>query len=234
MTPPTTRRIRGRDARSRRRGTVDRRAEAAAGPGAAARREALVHRAARVVRRRLRKRVARSRRRGHLPGLRPDDRAAAGRRARAGRRHRERGSRGSAHDGSRPGRGRRRGVRARPRLRRDRRDHLVHEHVEPGGDDRSGPRREEGGRARADAAAVGEVVVGAGLEGGHRVLRALGPRPLPRRARLPDRRLRLHDVHRQLRAAPGRDLGGGRRATTWSRARFSRATGTSRRASIPR
>ena len=39
-------------------------------------------------------------------------------------------------------------VRARPRRGRDRRDHVLHEHVEPAGDDRRRPAREEGGRAR--------------------------------------------------------------------------------------
>jgi aconitate hydratase len=44
----------------------------------------------------------------------------------------------------------------RTRLGRDRRDHELHQHVEPGGDDRRRPRREEGGRARAHAQAVGQ------------------------------------------------------------------------------
>ena len=63
------------------------------------------------------------------------------------------------------GRGRGRGLRARARLRRDRGDHLLHEHVEPVGDDRRRPARAEGGRARARAAAVGQVLPRAGLEG---------------------------------------------------------------------
>ena len=51
--------------------------------------------------------------------------------------------------------GRRRRVRARPRRRRDRRDHVVHEHVEPAGDGRRRPAREEGRRARAARASRG-------------------------------------------------------------------------------
>ena len=47
---------------------------------------------------------------------------------------------------------------------------------------------------------------GPGLEGGHRVPRAGRPGRVPRRARLQPRRLRLHDLHRQQRAAAGRDL----------------------------
>ena len=50
----------------------------------------------------------------------------------------------------RPGHaGRRHGDRARPRPRRDRRDHVVHEHLEPVGDDRRRPAGPQRGRARA-------------------------------------------------------------------------------------
>ena len=48
--------------------------------------------------------------------------------------------------------------RARPRRGGDRRDHELHEHVEPVGDDRRRAARQEGGGARADAQAVGEDV----------------------------------------------------------------------------
>ena len=120
------------------------------------------------------------------------------------------------------------------RQRRDRGDHVVHEHVEPAGDGRRRAAGEERRRARAEAQAVGEVVARAGLEGRHRVLREGRARPLPRRARLQHRRLRLHDVHRQLGAAAGGDLGGRRPRATSSSAPSSPATATSRRASIPR
>ena len=107
---------------------------------------------------------------------------------------------------------RRRGLLARPRLRRHRRDHVVHEHLEPVGDDRRRPAREEGGRARPDAQAVGEVLA-----------RARARRSSPSTTSAPGldryldelgfntRRLRLHDVHRQLRPAARRDLGRDRR-----------------------
>ena len=55
-------------------------------------------------------------------------------------------------------------------------------------------------------AAVGQDVDGAGLEGRHGLLREGRHVALPREARLPPRRLRLHDVHRQLRSAQRRDL----------------------------
>ena len=130
--------------------------------------------------------------------------------------------------------GRRRRLRARPRLRRDRRDHVVHEHVEPAGDGRRRPPRAERGRARPAAQAVGEVVARAGLEGRHALLRAGGPAAAPRRARLQHRRLRLHDLHRQLGPAAGRDLGGDQRRRPRRLLGALRATATSRRASIPR
>ena len=97
--------------------------------------------------------------------------------------------------------------RARPRPRRDRRDHEVHEHVEPVGD----ARRRACWRGTPSSAgckvqAVGEDVARARLEGRHRVLRARRPDRVARAARLPPRRLRLHDVHRQLRPAAEGDL----------------------------
>ncbi len=61
-------------------------------------------------------------------------------------------------------------------------------------------------RARPAGQAVGEDVARPGLEGRHRVLRARRPDQVPRAARLPPRRLRLHDLHRQLRSAAGGDL----------------------------
>ena len=68
------------------------------------------------------------------------------------------------------------------------------------------PARPQRGRARPDAQAVGEDVAGARLEGRHRVLERAGPDRRPRGARLPPRRLRLHDLHRQLGPAARRDL----------------------------
>ena len=87
----------------------------------------------------------------------------------------------------------------------------MHEHVEPVGHARRRAARPQRARPRAAAPAVGQDVAGAGVEGRDRVPEALGPRRAARRARLQPRRLRLHDVHRQLRPAAGRDLGGGER-----------------------
>ena len=102
-------------------------------------------------------------------------------------------------------------MRARPRPRRDRGDHVVHEHVQPVGDDRRGAARQEGGRARARAQAVGQDHARAGVQGRHGLLRAGRPDAVPRQARLQPRRLRLHDLHRQLRAAAGADQPGRQR-----------------------
>ena len=107
--------------------------------------------------------------------------------------------------------GRRHRDRARPRARGDRGDHVVHQHLEPVGDARRRPAGQERRRARAGGQAVGEDLARPGLEGRHRVLRARRPDAVPRAARLPPRRLRLHDVHRQLRPAAGGDLRRGQR-----------------------
>ena len=58
-----------------------------------------------------------------------------------------------------------------------------------------------------------------GLEGRHRVPRPRGADRVPRRARLPARRIRVHDLHRQQRPAAPRDLG--RRAGQRPRGRVS-------------
>ena len=131
-------------------------------------------------------------------------------------------------------RARRRDRPPRPRRGRDRRDHVVHEHLEPLGDGRRGAAREEGRRARPRPAPVGEVEPRAGVEGRQRLLRARRPDAVPRGARLPHRRLRLHDVHRELRAAARAGLRRRSPRATSSPARCSPGTGTSRRASTPR
>ena len=100
-------------------------------------------------------------------------------------------------------------LRDRARLGRDRSDHQLHEHVEPTGHGRRRAAREEGGREGPDAEALGEVEPRARLEGGDRVLRPGRTDRPARRARLPHRRLRLHDMHRELRPAARADLGGG-------------------------
>ena len=142
--------------------------------------------------------------------------------------------RGPAEGADGQGRDRRRGARARPRHRRDRRDHLVHEHLEPAGDGRRRTRREEGGRARASPRAVGEDVARAGIARRHRLLRALRPAGASSTS---SASTRSATAARPASATPGRSSPRFRPRSptaTWSHARCSPATGTSRRASIPR
>ena len=91
--------------------------------------------------------------------------------------------------------------RARQRPRRDRRDHQLHQHLEPVGDAR---RRAAGPQRRAEGPegqAMGQDLARARLQGGDRVPRPGRPHRVSRRARLQPRRLRLHHLHRQQRAA---------------------------------
>ena len=77
----------------------------------------------------------------------------------------------------------------------------MHQHLQPVGDDRRGAAGQEGRREGPAAQAVGQDDAGARLEGGLRLLRAGRAHAVPRQARLQPRRLRLHDLHRQLRSA---------------------------------
>ena len=185
---------------------VTRRASQAAGPVGAQQREAGVRRGAPELRRRLRERPRRGRGRD-VPGERPARLCRAG--PRGGTRrcvdldavaHRARG------EARRRGQLRRRDLPPGSRRRRDRRDHVVHEHVESRGHGRRRAPREEGGRARPPPEAVGEDQPRSRLEGRHRVLREGRADALSRGARLLHGGLRVHDVHRELRAAARGDL----------------------------
>ncbi len=124
-------------------------------------------------------------------------------------------------------------VRGRPRRGDHRRDHVVHQHLEPVGDDRRRAARQEGGREGPAAQAVGQDHAGPGLQGRHGLLRARRPDAVPRQARLQPGRLRLHHLHRQLR--PAHPRGSARRSTTTTSrsSRCCRATATSRAGSTP-
>ena len=91
----------------------------------------------------------------------------------------------------------------RPRLGGDRGDHLVHQHLQPVGDDRCRAAGQEGRRGRPVPQALGENDARAGLEGGHGLLRAGRAHPLPGKARLQPGRVRMHHLHRQLGPAAG-------------------------------
>ena len=239
--PVARRGLRGADllrdarARPRRRRAVAGRPQAPAGPRVADRVQGVVPDGARRLPARAPTQDDEPRR-GVVPGLRPAGVPADGPHDHPpsrGRRHRRRAGR-RPRLGQRAGHaGRRHRDRARPRPRGDRGDHLVHQHLEPVGHARRRPAGQERRRARARGQAVGEDLAGAGLEGRHRVLRARGPDAVPRAARLPPRRLRLHDVHRQLRPAAGGDLRRRQRRGPRGRLGAVAATATSRAASTP-
>ena len=124
--------------------------------------------------------------------------------------------------------GRRHGNKRRPRLGGDRRDHFLHEHLQPLGHGRGRAAGQERGRAGPEPQALGEDHAGAGLQGGDGLLRARRAAALPGQARVQPGRLRLHHLHRQLRAAAARDQRGGECETTWPWRPCCPATGTSR------
>ena len=74
----------------------------------------------------------------------------------------------------------------------------------PSGHGRRRPAREERRGAGPDPQALGEDLARARVEGRHGLLRGGRPHPLPGEARLLPRRVRLHDLHRQLRPAARR------------------------------
>ena len=225
--------LRDARARPRRRRAVAGRAQAPAGPRVADRVQGLLPDGAR----RLPARARRGRRagRGVVPGVRPAGLPSGPARPSAGaeQRHRRGPGRRPCLDQRARHAGRRHRDRARSRACGDRGDHLVHEHVEPVGDARRGPFGQERRRARAGGQAVGEDLARARLEGGHRVLRAGGADAVSGAARVPPRRLRLHDLHRQLGPAAAGDLRRRRRPRIWRSSRCCRATATSRVASTP-
>ena len=94
------------------------------------------------------------------------------------------------------------------RLGRDRRDHQLHEYVEPVGHGCGRFTGQEGRRARPAHQPVGQGQPGARLEGRDRLPAGCGARHVSRQAAIQPGRLRLHDMYRQLGAAAGRGLRG--------------------------
>ena len=193
-----------------------RRPETAAGPGAALRGQAVLPGGDGRVRPRGRRADGQRARRGDrgvLPRLRPAGRGPRRRARQAPSRRERRGSHRRAVQRRRDRRhaAGRHGVRARPRQGGDRRDHQLHQHLQPERDGRRRAARPQRRAARARAQAVGEDLAGARLDRGHRLPAARRPDRVPRRAPVQPGRLRLHHLHRQLRAAGAGDLRGDRR-----------------------
>ena len=215
---------------------VDRRPEAAAGPDRADRLQERVPRDAR-----LRQRGGGKALNGHdetvkesFPASDPpgDDRSDTAEEREQPRlperledRRCRRGEEQRLRDGHRRGRER---VRPRPRARRDRRDHELHEHLEPLGDDRRRAAGEEGGRARAATQAVGEDVAGSRLHGRHRLPRGVGARRAPRTRSASTSSATAAPPASATRARSRMRSPRRSRRTTSSSPRCSRATATSR------
>ena len=112
--------------------------------------------------------------------------------------------------------------RAARRFGRHRRDHELHEHLEPERDGRRRPARTQRGREGTRR----EPTVKTSLAPGSPVvidyLTQCRPDRAARGARLPPRRLRMHDVHRELRSAPRSDRRSHRRAQADDRRRSVR------------
>ena len=149
-----------------------------------------------------------------LPRERPaglDGRPGRGRGRRPARARPRLGGRGGRAARERQGVARRRGVRPGGRRGGDRRDHQLHEHLQPLGHARRGHPRPQRGGARPEAQAVGEDLARARLEGRDRL-------PRPRRAH---RAAEASSASTSSATAappasatpgplPGRDLGGDR------------------------
>ena len=144
---------------------------------------------------------------GHLPEEPAGDaqHRAAGRRRCPGdappRPSRRRASGAGAPGGQRVGDPGHAELPARPRGGGDRRHHLLHQHHQSGGAAGRGPPGEEGGGARPGQQALGEDLARSGEQGGDGLPPLGGAAPLPRGAGLPPGGLRLHHLHRELRAA---------------------------------
>ncbi len=121
------------------------------------------------------------------------------------------GGNGFHHTG-RPGIGghrlRRRDLPPRRRPRGHRRDHVMHQHLEPGCDGRGRSRRPEGKSFGPAPQAMGEELPGARFEGRHRVPHRVRADGRPGESGFRVGRLRLHHLHRKLRPSARTHLGG--------------------------
>ncbi len=96
--------------------------------------------------------------------------------------------------------------RSRPWRRRDRGDHLLHQHLQPERADRRRPAGPQRRRQGPEGSALGQDLAGAGQPGGRGVSLQFRPAARTRQGRLQSGRLRLHHLHRQFGPAAGRDF----------------------------
>ena len=111
-----------------------------------------------------------------------------------------------AADASQRYRGREPQFRSRPWRRRDRGDHLLHQHLQPERADRRRPAGAQRRRQGPEGQAVGQDLAGAGQPGGRGISFQFRTAARSRQGRLQPGRLRLHHLHRQFRPAAGRDF----------------------------
>ena len=112
----------------------------------------------------------------------------------------------------------------------DRRDHLLHQHLQPLRAGRGRPRRAQGAGEGPDRQAMGEDFARPGIAGRYRIPGEVRPAEGPGCARLRLGRLWLHHLHRQLRPAGAIRSRTPSRTTSWSPSLCCPATATSKAA----
>ena len=93
----------------------------------------------------------------------------------------------------------------------DRRHHQLHQYVESRGHGRGRSGGAQCTQTRSSHAALGQDQSGAGVQGGDRVSAAFGSAAGSRSDGFQHRRLRVHDLYRELRPAASRDRRGGQK-----------------------
>ncbi len=121
----------------------------------------------------------------------------------------------------------------------DRGNHQLHEHEQSERDARGGIACEESGRARIASRSGGENLARAGIARRDRLSGQDRPAKISRPARIQSRRLRLHDLHRQFRAAASEDREGdqrlrsGRGLGAFGKSKFRSARASKHQSELP-
>ncbi len=112
-------------------------------------------------------------------------------------------------------------------------DHFLHQHLESAQCDRRRPAGAQRAQRGSGAQALGQVLAGAGLQGGRAVPGRSWPEARSGSARLRHRRLRLHHLQRHVRRARPEDPAGKSSSATSTPPPCCPATATSTAASTP-